>query len=260
MSDLLIENNEGICSLILNRTSKHNAFDDELIEAISQALATANADEQTRVILLRANGKSFSAGADLNWMRSMKDYSEQENFSDSLKLAKLMHDLHTSPKPTIACVQGAAFGGGAGLVASCDIALGSKQSKFCFSEVKLGLIPAVISPYVVAAIGQRHAKYYFLTAELINASKALEIGLLHSVVEEHELLESAYSIASTIKNNAPAALEQSKQLIDFVNNRSIDDALIEKTAQLIAKIRISDEGQDGLNAFLTKQKPKWIIQ
>ena len=258
MSDLLVTKQESILTLTLNRPELHNAFDDKLINLLCGQLESAQNDESVRVIILNANGKSFSAGADLNWMQSMVNYSEQENIDDSLKLANLMHMLHHSSKPTIACVQGVAFGGGAGLAAACDIAIGSIKAQFCFSEVKLGLIPAVISPYVIKTIGARHARRYFLSAELIDADKALAIGLLNEVVDESLLEKKTLELATKIAKNAPVAMSESKALIDSVYAKQINEKLIEQTANWIAKVRVSKEGQQGLSAFLTKTKPHWV--
>ena len=257
MSDLLVEKTEQSTSLILNRIDKHNAFDDSLIASLIETLEQAIDDDRTRVILLRANGKSFSAGADLNWMQRMIEYSEEQNYQDSMELAKLMHLLHTSPKPTIAMVQGAAFGGGVGLVAACDIAIASQDALFCLSEVKLGLLPAVISPYVIDAIGQRQASRYFLTAERFDAQQALNIGLVHHLSSREELPAFTDDLIDKIINNAPQAIRQSKELIRFIANKPIDEALINHTAEVIAKKRVSQEGQTGLKAFLNKQKPNW---
>ena len=257
MSDLLVEKTEQCTSLILNRTDKHNAFDDSLIASLVEALEQAIGDDQTRAIVLRANGKSFSAGADLNWMQCMVEYSEEQNYQDSMALARLMHLLHTSPKPTVAMVQGAAFGGGVGLVAACDIAIASQDALFCLSEVKLGLLPAVISPYVISAIGKRQASRYFLTAERFDAEQALNMGLVHHLTSHDELQASTEQLIHKIINNAPQAVKQSKELIHFVANQSIDEALIHHTAEVIAKKRVSQEGQTGLKAFLNKQKPNW---
>jgi methylglutaconyl-CoA hydratase len=258
MSDLLTQIEGGILTLTLNRPEKHNAFDDKLIADLTRQIDHANTDQSIRVIVLCANGTSFSAGADLTWMQSMIDYSEEQNLNDSLALAKLMQGLHKSKKPTIACVQGAAFGGGAGLVAACDIAIGCNEARFCFSEVKLGLIPAVISPYVIKAIGARFARRYFLTAEIIDAQKAKDLGLVHQLVEKNVLMKTCRMLAQKIAANAPIALEESKALIDAIYANPIDEQLIAKTAKWIAKIRVSKEGQHGINAFLNKTTPHWV--
>jgi methylglutaconyl-CoA hydratase len=208
---------------------------------------------------LSASGKSFSAGADLNWMRRMADYSLQQNLADARGLAELMRTLNTLSKPTIALVQGAAYGGGVGLVACCDIAIASSRATFCLSEVKLGLIPAVISPYLVAAIGSRPCRRYFLSAEPFDAWEAHRLGLIHEVVEDHAALkERSEFFADQLLKNGPCAMASAKRLIAAVGGRLIDDALIADTAARIADQRASAEGREGLAAFLEKRKPGWV--
>ena len=251
-------NRNGRATLTLNRPDLHNAFDDALISTLTSELIKLEKNEKIRVVVLAANGKSFSAGADLNWMKRMADYSSEENKNDAMELAKLMRILDRLSKPTIACVQGAAFGGGVGLVACCDIAIASKRASFSLSEVKLGLIPAVISPYVVNAIGSRAARRYFLTAERFKALEALKLGLVHEVVEEDELNACTDSLCETLIENGPEAVSEAKKLIEEVSRGKIDDKMIEKTAEWIARLRASDEGKEGLSAFLEKRKPQWI--
>lgn len=257
MPTVLSQQHDGILTLTLNRIDKHNAFDDHLISEIIELLEVAQSNDSIRAIILQSNGKNFSAGADLNWMKRMADYSQQQNYQDSLALAHLMQLLYDSPQPTIALVQGAAMGGGAGLVAACDIAIAADNASFCFSEVKLGLIPAVISPYVVNAIGARAAKRYFVSAERFNAERALNLGLVSQVCPLENLQQTGMQLAQSIAANAPDAVKQSKQLIQEVSNQPIDDKLIQHTAHKIAQKRVSREGQLGLKAFLTKQKPNW---
>ena len=257
MSDLIKEQDDHVCLITLNRTSKHNAFDDKLLKELQNMLDEAIRDPQVRCIVLKANGKHFSAGADLEWMQRMAIYSEEENVSDALVLAKLMNTLYSSSKPTIAMVHGAAFGGGAGIAAACDITIAADDARFCFSEVRLGLIPAVISPYVIKAIGERQAKALFMSAETFNAEKAKDIGLVHHCQPENQLLEYTLDYAHNLANNAPIAVCEAKQMVTKVVNKDIDQALIQYTAELIAKKRVSEEGQKGLNAFLNKETPKW---
>ncbi|WP_133137324.1 enoyl-CoA hydratase-related protein [Legionella rowbothamii] len=257
MSDLLFEIQDHLCLLTLNRVSKHNAFDNSVLAEMQSKLDAAVASPQVRVIIIKANGKHFSAGADLSWMQDMALYSEEENLNDAMVLARLMYTLNQSPKPTLAMVHGAAFGGGAGLAAACDIAIAATSARFCFSEVKLGLIPAVISPYVVKAIGERNAKTLFMSAEIFDASKALALGLVQHCVAEEELLEFTLNYAQQISNNAPDAVKASKNLAAQVANQPINEALLYYTASLIAKKRVSPEGQQGLNAFLNKKTPNW---
>lgn len=259
MNRLLTDIDErGCTTLTLNNPEQHNAFDDRMIAELTAALLKLKDNPQVRVVILAANGKSFSAGADLNWMRRMADYTQEENIQDALALAKLMKTLNELPQPTIARVQGAAFGGGVGLVAACDIAIASERSSFCLSEVKLGLIPAAISPYVIMAIGPRQARRYFLTAERFSAAEALRIGLLHQLCPEADLVSTCEQICHQLLQNGPQALGEAKRLIRDVAGRSVDGELIQLTAERIAAIRASDEGREGLSAFLDKQKPSWI--
>jgi len=201
--------------------------------------------------------KSFSAGADLNWMRRMADYDLAQNQDDAMQLAELMRRLNCFPKPTIALVQGAAYGGGVGLVACCDIAIASSSASFCLSEVKLGLIPAVISPYVIEAIGARAARRFMLTAERFDAEEACRLGLVHEVVEAQELDAKLDSIVGFLLAAGPAAQAAAKDLIRAVSNKPIDSELIQDSAQRIARIRASGEAREGLSAFLEKRKPNW---
>lgn len=257
MSDLIYEVQDKIALLTLNRTSKHNAFHSELLSDLSKRLDDAVADERVRVILLKANGKHFSAGADLEWMQSMAAFTEKQNLQDSLILGNLMYQLHHSPKPTIAMIHGAAYAGGAGLTAACDIAIAADSARFCFSEAKLGLIPAVISPYVVKAVGERIAKMLFMTAEVFDANRAHDIHLIQHCVPEENLLEFTMNYAKQLVQNAPEAVKDSKKLAEYVANKIIDAELVHYTASLIAQKRVSEEGQEGLNAFLNKQTPNW---
>jgi methylglutaconyl-CoA hydratase len=247
----------GCATLRLNNPDQHNAFDDELMTEITTALNRLGANSQVRVVILTAAGKSFSAGADLNRMRQMADDSLEENLQDALGVAGMMKALHDLPQPSIALVQGAAFGGGVGLVSACDIAIASERASFCLSEVKLGLIPAVISPYVIAAIGERAARRYFLTAERFFAAEALRIGLVHEVVSAAELEQTGAALARQLLQNGPRALTATKQLIRKVAGRPINAELVEMTAGMFAEIRASAEGREGINAFLHKRKPDW---
>ncbi|KGP63564.1 gamma-carboxygeranoyl-CoA hydratase [Legionella norrlandica] len=257
MSDLLYETQERVCLLTMNRVSKYNAFDNQLLSEMQVQLSSAINNPDIRVIVLKANGKHFSAGADLAWMQSMANFTEEENLKDSMILGNLMYSLNQSSKPTIAMVQGSAFGGGAGLVAACDIAIAGTSARFCFSEVKLGLIPAVISPYVVKAIGERAAKMLFMSAEIFDAARAYSLNLVQHCVPEDTLLEFTLKYAMQISNNAPDAVKRSKQLARYVANKEIDEELVHYTASLIAHKRVSAEGQEGLKAFLNKETPNW---
>ncbi|ESP92159.1 MULTISPECIES: enoyl-CoA hydratase-related protein [Pseudoalteromonas] len=243
-----------VAILELSRPEKHNAFNAEIIAELIKTIEYANQLE-IRALVLKTQGKHFSAGADLAWMKSMADNNYEENVADSLELAKLMQVLATSPHPTLCLVQGAAFGGALGLIACCDIAVATANAKFCLSEVKLGLIPAVISPYVIKAIGERQARRYFLTAEVFEASKALELGLIHDISEDLEHSEEYF--IEQLLNNGPVAVKSAKSLINEVAGKSIDEGLITHTAKRIAEIRVSEEGQEGLSAFFDKRAPNW---
>ncbi|NVJ52033.1 MAG: enoyl-CoA hydratase/isomerase family protein [Gammaproteobacteria bacterium] len=249
---------EGAGIITMNRPDVHNAFDEKLIKDLTKALQKLQSHDRVRVVVLQAEGKSFSAGADLNWMRKMADYSWSENYQDSLALATLMQTLSQLKKPTIGLVQGAAFGGGVGLVAACDIVLASDQAKFCLSEVKLGLIPAVISPYVIKAIGARQANRYFISAEIFTAQAAQTIGLVHEVIANDSFKEHAQNYIQAVLKNGPLAIQAAKDLIQFVERHPIDEELIRETAQKIADTRASAEGKEGVSAFLEKRDPNWL--
>lgn len=250
----------GVATIALNRPDKHNAFNAEVIAGLVEALQSAERNDKVRVVILTGAGKSFSAGADFNWMKSMADYSEDENLEDSLKLAELMQVLDNLKKPTVARINGHVFGGGVGLIACCDIAIAVESARFALSEVKLGLVPAVISPYVIAAIGERHARRFFLTAEAMTAPVAEKIGLVHEIVPEGELDAAVTKEIDLLLQGGPKAQAAAKHLIRQVCHHD-DDAeahLRKTTAELIAQIRVSDEGQEGLAAFLEKRKPRWV--
>ena len=249
----------GVLRLRLDRPSLHNAFDTTLIATLTQALEEAGADAFVRVVVLEGSGASFSAGADLNWMRGMASASEAENRVDALALARLMRTLDELPKPTIARVHGAAFGGGVGLVACCDIAIGVPEAKFGLTESKLGLLPAVISPYVIAAIGARQARRWFATAEIFDAATALQIGLLHQMVAAEQLDAAVQRQVELLLKAGPIATATAKSLVRQVAASSDRDALDTGNAELIARLRVSAEGQEGLAAFLEKRTPAWTI-
>jgi len=260
-SAILIEQNaHGVGTVTLNRAEIHNAFDDALIRDLTEAIQSFEQNPEVRVIVLRSTGKSFSAGADLNWMKRMADYSWNQNYQDSLGLATLMQTLASTSKPTVGVIQGAAFGGGVGLVACCDIALASNRASFCLSEVKLGLIPAVISPYVIAAIGERAAKRYFVTAERFNAETALRLGLVQDIYEPEQLDGEAEKVIAAILENGPVAVLEAKKLIVNIANRKLDEETIRFTAQKISDIRASAEGKEGITAFLEKRSPNWDVK
>ena len=259
MTHPLLHLREGaVARLRLNRPQLHNAFDATLIAALTGALDSVAADPDVRVVVVEGEGASFSAGADLNWMRGMAAASEEENRRDSLALARLMRALDECPKPTIARVQGAAFGGGVGLVACCDIAIATANAKFGLTEAKLGLLPAVISPYVIEAIGPRQARRWFATAELFEAATAYRVGLLHEVVDDEAALDAAVARQIDLLLKAgPVAAAGAKSLVRRVAARVDRDGLDADNAALIAALRVSPEGQEGLTAFLDKRAPAW---
>lgn len=241
----------------LTRPEVHNAFDDALIARLTTVLEGLGADPAVRIVVLEAEGASFSAGADLNWMRGMAAASEAENREDSLALARLMRTLDELPRPTVARVQGAAFGGGVGLVACCDIAIGARGAKFGLTESRLGLLPAVISPYVVEAIGARQSRRLFATAEVFDADEAARIGLLHQVVEPDALDAAVDAQVALLLKAGPVASAGAKSLVRRVAAHADRDRHDRDNAALIAALRVSAEGQEGLSAFLEKRRPDW---
>lgn len=243
--------------ITMNRPDVHNAFNDALIADLDAAFERLAEDADARAVVVRANGRSFSAGADLNWMRAMADYTEAENRADAMAMASMFRRLYDLPKPTVAMVQGSAFGGGVGLVAACDIAIAAEEVQFSFSEARLGLIPAVISPYVIAAIGARQAVRYFQTAERFSAAEAAAMGLLHQVVAPGDLAGAVDAVLKAVAGNGPAAMAQSKALVRDIAGRLVDDATVAETARRIARLRASDEGREGVAAFLERRAPAW---
>jgi methylglutaconyl-CoA hydratase len=248
---------DGRATVTLNRPDIHNAFDDELIERLAADLEKLDQDSGVGVVVVAAAGKSFSAGADLNWMKQVADFSEAENLAGAEAMAQMLKTLHGLSKPTIARVHGVAFGGGVGLVACCDIAFAADAALFSLSEVKLGLVPATISPYVINAIGERQSRRYMLSAERFDAVEALRIGLVHGVVQAADLDQAIDDMAETLLANGPRAMAEVKAMLASVSGRRINDDLAHETAALIARIRVSDEGREGLASFLEKRKPDW---
>lgn len=258
---ILTEIDNGVGIISLNRQERHNAFDDLLIRELTDAVVAMEADDAVRVLVISSTGKSFSAGADLNWMRRAANYSAEESVADARALAEMLRVLAQMSKPTLARVQGSAFGGGVGLVAACDIAIATFAAQFSFPEVKLGIIPSVISPYVIAAVGERHARRYMLTAERFAATEAYRIGLVHEIVADEAALDDAIDeIVQSLLKNAPTALAQCKELIQIVAKHPVSEALIEDTARRIASIRGSDEAKEGMSAFLEKRAPSWTLK
>ena len=260
MTDYIITeiDNRGVATVTLNNPDKHNAFDDEIIKQLLSTFLSLNDDNSVRVVVLAANGKSFCAGADLGWMKRMANYSYEENLADANALADMLAALNFMQKPTIAKIQGAAFGGAVGLASCCDIVIASNKASFCLSEVKLGLIPATISPYVVAAIGLKASRRYFQTAERFFADKAQQIGLVDEVVTIDALDDAVNDMINHLLANGPQAVQQAKQLAFDVAYQPITPELRQQTSERIAKIRVSPEGQEGLSAFFEKRHANWL--
>jgi methylglutaconyl-CoA hydratase len=247
----------GVARVTLNRPELRNAFDDVLIGQLKEAFLDIQDDPAVRVMILAGNGPAFCAGADLNWMKRMAGYGYEENLADATALAQMLAALDRLPKPTIARVHGPVFAGGTGLVAACDIAVGTPEAKFCLSEAKLGLSPATISPYVIRAMGERTARRYFLTAEVFDAQEAFRVGMLSILTTRNELDGVVSSLVEHLLAGGPEAHAKIKALIRAVAGRRPDDALAAETAQRIAEIRGSPEGKEGIAAFLEKRKASW---
>jgi methylglutaconyl-CoA hydratase len=254
---LNVDVRDAVAQVALARPEVHNAFDETLIAELTRALAAQDADPAVRAVVLLGHGRSFCAGADLNWMRKMAGYGRAENLADASALAAMLRTLHGMSKPTIARVHGPAFGGGVGLVACCDFAFAAHDATFALSEVKLGLIPATIGPYVVEAMGARHARRFFLTGERFAAAEALRIGLVHDVGPREELDTRIGELLDVLRAAGPAAQAEAKALVRAVVGRPIDDAVVADTAERIARVRGSPEGKEGVAAFLEKRRPVW---
>jgi methylglutaconyl-CoA hydratase len=255
---LTIEHAGPVATIWMNRPDVFNAFNEQLIDELTRACELLDKDATVRVVVLGGRGPHYSAGADLNWMRRAAQASEQENLEDARRFARMLRTLSTLSKPTIARVQGAALGGGTGLAAACDMAVASADAVFSTSEVKFGIIPAVISPYVLRAIGPRQALRYFQTAERINAERALAIGLVHEVAPLDQLDAAVAALVKPLLAGGPLAQKAAKELISAVQGRPLDDATLEETAQRIARQRRTDEARDGVSAFLDKRPPAWM--
>jgi methylglutaconyl-CoA hydratase len=248
---------EGLVARVtLDRPEVQNAFNDQMLEDLLEVFGALRNDAAVRVVVLTGEGKSFCAGADLHWMKRVVDYTYEENYQDSLRLARMLRELYTCPKPVIGRVNGAAIGGGTGVVAVCDIAIASENAVFGFSETKLGLTPAAISPYLLKRMGERNLREYFLTGERFGAARAAEMGLVNTAVPAGELDAAVDKNIKMILSGGAEALAVSKELIREVGERSLEEAG-PYTAEVISKLRMSDEGQEGMNAFLEKRKPKW---
>ncbi|MES2297200.1 MAG: enoyl-CoA hydratase/isomerase family protein [Pseudomonadota bacterium] len=249
---------DKVATITLNRPDVRNAFNETTIAEIALAFDELGRNEFVRAIVLAANGPAFCAGADLNWMKKMAGYSHAENQADALQLADMLRTIYLCPKPVVAKVQGDCYAGGMGLVAACDIVVAVEEANFCLSEVKLGLIPATISPYVIKAMGENAARRYFVTAERFSAAEALRIGFAHEVVAADALDAKVAAIVKSLVSNSPNAVRQAKALVREVVGRPVDDALLLDTAMRIANIRSSNEGREGVASFLEKRKPAWL--
>ena len=258
MNHVLIQVANFVATVTLNRPEVRNAFNAELIADITRIFNDLGQRDDVRCIVLAANGQAFCAGADLNWMRSMADYTREQNLADAGKLAAMMQTIYECPKPTIARVHGDLYAGGTGLVAACDMAVAVDTAHFCLSEVKLGLAPSTISPYVIRAMGARAAHRYFLTAERFSAAEALRIGFVHQVVAAEALDAKVAELTNALVNAGPEAVKVCKKLVQDVAGKDITQALVELTIASIADIRVSPEGREGLQSFLQKRKPSWL--
>lgn len=254
---LFTKDNNGIARITLNNPEKQNAFDDEIILDLINILNEIEHSQDLRLVILSSNGKNFSAGADLNWMKRMSNASYDENMRDASSLTTMLQKLNNLAQPTLVIIKGAVFGGGVGLVSCCDISIASNESIFSLSEVKVGLVPATIGPYVIQAIGERNARRFFLTGERFGAEVAREINLVHEVSNESELDEKIEFFIKLFKKNGPKAVLAAKKIISDVANKEIDAAIINHTCQVISELRMSDEGKEGVSAFLEKRNPKW---
>ena len=259
MNHLLLNVTDSVATVTLNRPDVRNAFNDEVIAELTAVFVALAERTEVRCIVLAGNGPAFCAGADLNWMKRMAGYTRDENVADAQALARMLRVVYSSPKPTIARVQGDVYAGGTGLVAACDIAVSVDSAQYCLSETRLGLIPATISPYVIRAMGARAAHRYFLTAERFSAAEALRIGFVHEVVAAGQLDAKVNELAQLLVQNGPMAVKACKQLIHDVAGHDITPGLIERTAESIADIRVSDEGREGVQSFLGKRKPNWLV-
>jgi len=260
MSDHLLQGTDhGVHTITLNRPDIRNAFDDMLIAEIHEAFDAVSRRTDVRCVVLAANGPAFCAGGDLHWMRRMADYTREQNLSDAGGLAAMLRAIDQCPHPTLARVQGDVFAGGLGLVSACDMAVCADSATFCLSEVRIGLIPATISPYVVRAIGARASRRYFLTAERFSAAEAHRIGLVHESVPMEQLDATVQALIKILLANSPMAVQDAKRLVDSVAGQDINEALIAQTVAGIADSRASADGKEGVQAFLDKRKPKWLL-
>jgi len=249
----------AVATLTLNRPDVRNAFNETVIAELTGAFRALADEPSVRAIVLSGNGPAFCAGADLNWMKKMAGYSDEENRADALRLAEMLRAIYTCPKPVMARVQGDTYAGGVGLVAACDIVVAVDTANFCLSEAKLGLIPATISPYVIRALGEQASRRYFITAERFSAAEAHRLGLVHELVSADALDTKVADITAALVANSPNAVRESKRLVREVSGAAVNDALLADTAERIAAIRASEEGHEGVQSFLGKRKPNWLL-
>jgi len=254
---IIFEIKEQVAKISLNRPQVHNAFNKTMVEELFDVFQITAKDPGIRVVILTGVGKSFCAGADLNWMREIVNYSYEENLEESKQIAELLYLIYSLPKPTIARINGTTIGGGTGLMCACDIIIASEKAKFGLSEVKLGLVPAVISPYVIKRIGESFARRYFLTGERLTAEQALKIGLINMAVSEEKLDDEVEKVTTYLLTSGPNAIANCKKLLTTIPAMSLEEAKV-YTAKMIADLRVSEEGQEGMSAFLEKRKPNWI--
>ena len=257
---LEIVQQQHVATIWMNRPDVRNAFDEQSIAELTQAFHALDQDRDVRVIVLGARGSAFSAGADLNWMKRVAGYTEAENRAGAQALAEMLHVIYQSSKPTIARVQGDCYAGGNGLVSACDIAIAAEGVEFCLTEVRLGLIPATIGPYVIRAMGERAAHRYFLTAERFNAQEAYRLGYVHQVVAAETLDEAVTKMTHHLLAGSPHAIDESKRLIREIAGEPIDQHLIADTARRIGEVRVAPDGREGIAAFLEKRKPSWLTR
>ena len=247
-----------VATVTLNRPEVRNAFNESTIDEVTRAFRALGSDDAIRTIVLAANGPAFCAGADLNWMKKMAGYTREENLADAGQLAEMLRTIYACPKPVVAKVQGDCYAGGMGLVAACDIVIAAEPVNFCLSEVKLGLIPATISPYVIRGMGENAARRYFLTAERFSAHEAHRIGFVHALASPDNLDAMTADIVKALVTNSPNAVKEAKRLVQDVAGKPLTAELIADTAERIADIRSSDEGKEGVRSFLEKRKPNWL--
>jgi methylglutaconyl-CoA hydratase len=260
MKHLQLHFERGVETVTLNRPEVRNAFNDEVIAELTAVFAELGKRNEVRCVVLAGNGTAFCAGADLNWMKRMAGYGRDENIEDASGMGRMLEAIYRCPKPTIAAIQGDVYAGGLGLVSTCDIAISVDSAGFCLSEVKLGLIPATISPYVIRAMGPRASHRYFLTAERFSAAEALRTGLVHEVVQAEELQPRVAQLAQSLVNAGPEAVKACKKLLHDVAGHEISAGLVRRTVEGIADIRASDEGREGVQSFLGKRKPNWLLE